>query len=174
LGRPQLAAQLQADPRRAAAQFERADVPLLYWTAASWASLIGLSKDSAESLAELPAMEALIDRALELDESFERGAIHTFLIAYETVRQGAGDPDARARAHFARAVELSGGADAAPFVALAEAVSVPRERREEFEALLTQALAIDVERAADNRLANLVMQRRARWLLARADRLFTP
>ena len=44
------------------------------------------------------AVEALIDRALALDESFDRGAIHTFLISYEMVRQGAtGDPAERAR-----------------------------------------------------------------------------
>lgn len=151
-----------------------ADAPLLYWTAASWGGLIALSKGSPEALAELPAMEALIDRALELDESLERGAIHTFLIGYESVRQGAaGDPAGRARKHFARAVELSAGADAAPFVALAEAVCVSEQRRAEFEALLRQALAVDLERTPQNRLANLVAQRRARWLLGRTDRLFS-
>jgi predicted anti-sigma-YlaC factor YlaD len=152
----------------------QSDVALLYWTAASWAGLIALSKDSPETLAELPALEALMDRALALDESFERGAIHTFLIGYETVRQGGrGDPAKRAAAHFVRALELSGGADAAAFVAMAEAVSVPQQRRAEFEALLRQALSIDPDRHPENRLANLVSQRRARWLLARTERLFT-
>lgn len=173
LRRPDVAHELQHDPRRAAAQFGQADVALLYWTAVSWGALIGLTKDSPESLADLPAMEALIDRALELDESFDRGAIHTFLIGYESVRPAGGDPASRARSHFARAVDLSAGADAAPFVALAESVSVPEQRRDEFEQLLKQALGIDVDRHPENRLANLVSQRRARWLLARSGRLFT-
>lgn len=173
LRRPDIARELQQDPRRAAAQYGRADAALLYWTAASWGGLIGLSKDHPESLADLPVMEALIDRALELDESFERGAIHTFLIAYESVRPGVGgDPASRARMHFARAVELSAGGDPAPFVALAESVSVPEQRRDEFQELLRQALAIDGDRHPENRLANLVSQRRARWLLARTGRLF--
>jgi predicted anti-sigma-YlaC factor YlaD len=147
------------------------DVELLYWTSAAWASYIALAKNDVEALADLPAVEAMIDRALALDERFERGAIHTFLVGYEMARQGAGgDPAERARRHFARAVELSGGADAAPFVALAESVCVPAQQRAEFEALLERALRID---AADNRLANLVMQRRARWLRSRTDRLFT-
>jgi predicted anti-sigma-YlaC factor YlaD len=154
--------------------FTVSDVPLLYWTAASWGALIGLSKDKPEVLAELPLVEALLDRALELDESFERGAIHTFLIAYEPVRQGApGDAAERARRHFARAMALSRGWDAAPLVALAEAVCVPQQQRAEFEALLKRSLAIDLDRNPQNRLANLVAQRRARWLLARAERLFT-
>jgi len=154
--------------------FTREDVPLLYWTAAAWGALIALSKDKPETLAELPMMEALIDRALELDESFEGGALHTFLIGYEPVRQGApGDPAQRARRHFARALELSGGSQAAPLVALAEAVCVQQQERAEFEALLRRALAIDVDRNPGQRLANLVAQRRARWLLSRTDRLFT-
>jgi len=64
-------------PRRAAAKFGRADVALLYWTAAAWGALIGLSKDSPESLAELPAMEALIEfgrpRAVQLAVLIDRG-----------------------------------------------------------------------------------------------------
>lgn len=147
------------------------DVELLYWTAASWASFIALSKNDPEALADLPAVERMIDRALALDEGYERGAIHTFLISYEMVRQGAkGDPAQRAQHHFARAVELSGGSDAAPFVAFAEAVCIPAQRRAEFEKLLDRALGAE---AGDNRLANLVMQRRARWLRSRTDRLFT-
>jgi predicted anti-sigma-YlaC factor YlaD len=173
LGRDGFTSRLHADPHGTVATLTRADVPLLYWTAVSWGALIGLSKDDPETLAQLPVMEALILRALQLDESFDRGAIHTFLIAYETARFGPrGDPAARARAHFARAVELSGGKDAAPFIALAESVCVRQQRRAEFEALLAQALSIDVSQPEPNRLANLVAQRRARRLLARADLLF--
>src|SRR5256885_5563918 len=99
---PGIALELQNEPRRAVAKFGPGDVPLLYWTAAAWGALIGLSKDSPELLAELPAMEALIDRAAELDESFERGAIHTSLIGYETARPSAiRDATRRARLHFA-------------------------------------------------------------------------
>ena len=71
--------------------------------------------------------------------------------------------------HFARALELSGGREAAPFVALAEAVCVPAQRRAEFDALIDEALRVQ---GGESRLANLVMQRRARWLRARTDRLF--
>ena len=171
LNRPDFERRLRADPRRAAAALPAADVPLLYWTAAAWGALIGLSKDQPDVLGELPIVEALMDRALELDESFERGAIHSFMIGYESVRQDrAGDPALRSRRHFARAMQLSGGTDAAPLLALAEAVCVPQQRRAEFEALLHKALQIQ---DGNNRLANAIAQRRARWLLSRADHLFT-
>jgi len=149
------------------------DPALLYWTGAAWAAWIGLSKDRPEAIADLPEVTALMERALARDESFDRGALHTFFITYEMARPDGGrGAETRARRHFARAVELSGGDDAAPYVALAEAVCVPLQRREEFERRLRQALAIDPSRRPEGRLANLVAQRRARWLLARTDRLF--
>jgi predicted anti-sigma-YlaC factor YlaD len=164
---------LLAHPKAAARAATRADVPLLYWTGAAWAAAISLAKDQPELVAQIPAMEALMDRALELDEGYGGGAIHTFLISYEMSRQGApGEPAARARRHFERALALSAGKDAGPLVALAEAVAVKRQDLKEFESLLSRALAIDPEASPERRLLNLVMQRRARWLLSQKAELF--
>ena len=60
---------------------------------------------------------------------------------------------------------------AAPYVACAEQVCVAQQKRKEFEELLNKALAIDVDQKPDARLENLIMQRRAKWLLGRADDL---
>jgi hypothetical protein len=149
-------------------------VPLLYWTAAAWGSAISLSKDDPETVADQPLVEALIDRALELDEAFDSGAVHAFLVTYEPSRPGLGATQSaeRARKHLGRAVELSGGKLASPWVAFAETVSVSQQNKKEFQALLQQALAVDVNARTEWRLANLIAQRRARWLLGRADQLF--
>ncbi len=166
-------ADLREDPKAAVRAATKADVPLLYWTAAAWGGAISLSKDNPDLVADQPIMEALIDRALELDESFDGGAIHSFLIGYEGSRHGGeGDPAVRSRKHFERAMELSKGFQAGPLISLAEAVSVQKQDRKEFQALLERALAIDTNAKPEFRLANLVMQRRARWLLARADQFF--
>jgi len=131
------------------------------------------SKDNPDLIADQPVVEALIDRAYKLDPDFEAGAIDSFLVAYEPSRQGAkGDPLARSREHFARAVALSHGQLAGPYVSLAETVSVQKQDRAEFQSLLNHALAIDADAKLEWRLENLVMQRRARWLLARVDELF--
>jgi predicted anti-sigma-YlaC factor YlaD len=164
---------LRANPRVAVQVTTLRDVPLLYWTAAAWGAAISISKDDPDLVADQPQVEALVDRALELDEAFDDGAIHSFLISYEPSRQGApGDPAARSRAHFDRVVELTGGQMAGPYVSLAEAVSIPAQDRQEFEALLRRALEIDPDARTEWRLANLIMQRRARWLLSRVDELF--
>ncbi len=149
------------------------DVPFLYWTAASWAGAISMSKDNPELIGELPLVEALIDRALYLNESYDWGAIHSFLIAYEMIRPDAsGDPKERARKHFDRAVQLSGKGLASPMVTLAESVSIQEQNLQEFENLLSLALRIKVDVRPEWRLVNLIMQQRARWLLSRTDELF--
>ncbi|HXR09107.1 MAG TPA: TRAP transporter TatT component family protein [Candidatus Acidoferrum sp.] len=172
-GHPGFTEALLAHPKAAAQGAGKRDVALLYWTACAWAGAISLSKDNPDLVAQVPAMEALIDRALQLDESFDHGAIHGFLIAYEMSRQGAaGDAADRARQHFERAMALSGGKEAAPLLALAESVAVQKQDVQQFDSLLQQALAINPDANPETRLVNLVMQRRARWLLSRKAELF--
>lgn len=164
---------VRSDPRHGLEQLTQSDVPLLYWTAASWGLAISLSKDQPEAVADLPIVETMMDRALELDESFERGAIHSAMITLEMNRAaGVTGRGARARRHFDRAVELSEGKLASPFVTFAEAVSVETQNRAEFETLLGRALAIDADARPEWRLENRIAQRRARWLLTQVDDLF--
>lgn len=164
---------LAIDARKAVAMMKKSDVPQLYWTAAAWGAAVSLSKDDPAIISTIPQMEALIDRAAQLDESWGDGAIHGFLINYEMNRQGAtGDPINRARKHFERAVELTHGQQAGPFVTYAEAVCVEKQDAKQFEELLNRALAINPDAHTESRLVNLVMQRRARWLLLKKEDLF--
>lgn len=164
---------LRLDPERAVRKLRKPDVALIYWTAASWGAAIAVLKDNPDLIADLALVEALMDRAYALDADFDQGAIHTFLISYESSRQGAeAGAEARARAHFERAMELTDGQHAGPLLALAEAVSVQNQDVKEFTELLNRALAIDPNARPEWRLVNLVMQQRAKWLLSRAEDLF--
>jgi len=164
---------LANDPAVVLAATAREQVPLLYWTALAWAAAISLGKDSPSLVAGLPAVDALVTRAAALDPDYGEGALHSFLIGYEMSRPNAA-PDAaqRARRHFMRAVELSKGRHAGPYVSLAESVAVASRDRREFESLLNSALAVDTGARPEWRLANLIIQRRALWLRTRADELF--
>jgi predicted anti-sigma-YlaC factor YlaD len=164
---------LAADARQAVTKMKKSDVPQLYWTAAAWGAAISLGKDDPALIGEIPQMEALIDRAAELDPDWGDGAIHAFLINYEMTRQGVtGDPAERAKIHFERAVELTRGEQAGPFVTYAEAVCLGKQAVVQFEELLNRALAINPDTHPETRLVNLIMQRRARWLLANKEDLF--
>jgi predicted anti-sigma-YlaC factor YlaD len=170
---PEFETSLRKNPLEAVALADEEDVPLLYWTAVSWLAAIGLSVDDPAMVGDLTIVEALIDRALELNESYDSGSIHSFLITYEMIRQGGiGDPADRAREHFSRAIELSEGQMVSPYLALAEAVSISENDQKEFTDLLEKALAINPDDRPEWRLTNLIYQKRARWLLGRTDLLF--
>src|SRR3972149_3579415 len=62
-------------------------------------------------------------------------------------------------------MELGGGRKIPPLVTFAGTVSVSTQNREEFLGLLSRALAFDARgEAPEFRLANLLAQRKARWL----------
>lgn len=165
--------QFRRDPAAAAATLTRADVPLAYWAAASLGSAISLGKTEPALVARQDEFSALVERAVALDPGWGDGMLRELLMAYELARPGGGPAAiARARALFDQIVAETRGRHAAPFVSLAESVSVQEQNRAEFVRLLEQALAIDTAKTPKNRLANVVMQERARWLLSRIDELF--
>ena len=169
---PGLRARLVAAPGDTLKEMEEAEIDVLYWTGASWGGAIALGLDQPALVADLPVVRALMDWVLEIDEGFGDGAIHEVLVVLESVPEAMGGSTERARRHFERAVELSRGRSAGPYVSLATSVSVKNQDRDEFTRLLEQALAIDPNETPRLRLANLIAQKRARHLLATVDELF--
>ena len=163
---------LEVNPENALAEMDDRDVDLLYWTGAAWGAAISLGLDRPDLLVDVPAVRALMNRALALQEGYGDGAIHEALIVLDGLPEAMGGSPELARVHFERAVELSGGAHAGAYVALAETVAVPAQDAAEFRSLLARALDIDLEAAPLSRLANLVAQRRADLLLERIGDYF--
>lgn len=163
-------AKLEQAPIPAVMVLNKQDLPLTYWTAASLGLAISASRDDVSMLARIPEVEALINRALELDEKWRDGALHEFSIVLAAAKAGQPDYERMSR-HYQRALELSRGKSAGLYVAYAEAASVPRQQKDEFQNLLEKALSIPLEDNKDVRLLNEVAQRRARWLLDRSDDL---
>jgi predicted anti-sigma-YlaC factor YlaD len=168
---PGIGPQLQKDPEAALKRAEKKDVPLLYWTAASWGAALSLSMQP-ELTVDFPIVRALVERALALDESWGNGSLHETMITLESLGDALGGSEARAREQFKRAVELQKGSSAGPYVALATGISVTKQDRAEFEKLMNEALGVDPDNVPALRLQNLIMQRRARALLAHVDTLF--
>lgn len=169
-GDPALLATAPAELLAAARQ---RDVPLLYWSAAALGLLVGVSRDDAALLARLPEVKALLGRALELEESWDAGALHEFSIVLAAAAPRPASADELAR-HYERALELSQGHRAGLFVAYAQALAIPSQRPELFRELLERALAVDPDAEPSRRLANQVARQRARWLLDHQDEFFVP
>jgi len=169
---PNMRQKLAQDPKPALAKTVKKDVPDLYWTAAAWGSAISLGKDQMDLVADVPIVDALIHRALELDEPWDAGSLTEFMIAFETRGDAQGGSLDRARTYFDRTMELAQGKRISPLVSLAENVSITIQNRAEFEKLLDEAIAFDCDKYPETRLVNLLAQKHARQLKALAGSLF--
>jgi predicted anti-sigma-YlaC factor YlaD len=169
---PKFRQNLMLDPKVALAKTVKKDVPDLYWTAAAWGSAISLGKDQMDLVADVPRVDALIHRALELDEAWDTGSLTEFMIAFESRGDAQGGSLDRARTYFTRTTELAKGKRISPLVSLAENVSITNQNRAEFDTLLDEALAFNCDTYPESRLVNLLAQKRARQLKALAGSLF--
>ena len=147
------------------------DLPLLYWTAAALGLAISTATDDASMLARLPEVEALLNRAIELEPTWDEGALYDFQVVFASSRPGAQDREL-IESSYHKALELSGGANAGLYVSYAEAVAIPNQNVTLFRDMMNKALAVDVDKDPANRLRNALAHRRAQWLLDRTEDLF--
>ncbi|HVP17542.1 MAG TPA: TRAP transporter TatT component family protein, partial [Spirochaetia bacterium] len=126
-------------------------------------------------LVTVPRATALLRQVDAWNDSYGRGAVHEIFISYYgSAPPDLGGSEGKARAEFSRAVEISRGLAAGPYVALASSVSVKNQNLAEFRELLDKALAVDVNVNAvrSQRLTNVINQKKARWMLDHVDRFF--
>jgi predicted anti-sigma-YlaC factor YlaD len=163
---------LRQDPDAALSRMSKKHIPLIYWTAAAWAAAFAINKADSDLSADQSLMDKMMRRALTLDDGWGLGSIHDFFISWEGGRVSAGGSYEKARHHFEHSIALSEGLSVVPYVSFAEVVAVGTQNKKEFQQLLETALKIDVNKRLNQRLANMVSQRRARWLITRIDELF--
>ncbi len=138
------------------------------------ASLAYIIKHSSDytAIAMLPYSQALLERYLEINDGSDDATIHTYLGTLNTLLPASlgGEPE-QGRAHFERAIELSGGRNLGAKVEFAEGYARLLYERELHDKLLNEVLAADPVDSG-NTLLNVLAQRRAEELLASADDYF--
>ena len=148
------------------------DVPVLYGFGAAWAGWVQAHSEDWGAIAEIPKIEALMQRVLELDDAYEDGAAHLYLGVLLTQRPASlgGQPE-QARQHFERALELSGGRNLMAKVLYARQYARLVFDRPLHDRLLEEVVAADPE-APGLTLSNTLAQAQARALLADAEAYF--
>jgi hypothetical protein len=144
----------------------------LYSYAVAWLSYLEATSEDWTAVAELPWVEAVLERALALDETYEEGALHAYLGILNSLRPPAlgGKPDV-AREHFERAIELSGGRDLSIKVEYARRYARLVFDQELHDRLLTEVLDAPVD-APGKTLFNVLAKQEAQTLLASSKEYF--
>lgn len=158
---------------QALAKLDARAVPALFWTASSWGKWIELQLDDPARLAELPRVEALMQRVLALDETYYHGGAHVFFGVYYGGRAPMfGGDFARAARHFDRAAALSHNRLLWVEVYRARYLLRQMGDRAAFHATLKRVLDAPASVDPDLNLANALARKQAAALLAQEEDLF--
>ena len=154
-------------------EFGKRDVPALYWTANNWMAWIALNLDNPEVLLDVPRVEAMLLRAVELDETYYYGGAHATLGAFYASRAKAigGDPE-KARYHFHRAFKLSHSKLLFVHLLYAQYYAYQIQDRDLFVKTLEAVVATPVDYFPEKNFANEIAKRKASVLLQDVDMYF--
>ncbi len=151
------------------------DAPYLYWIGMSWMAAFTTDSFDMSLSVSSPKAVKLISKVLELDETLENGGAHEFFISYYgSLPAAMGGSEKKAREHFKKALEISKGANASTYLALATSVAVNNQDKREFLSLLEQALNVDIEKSPSTKTLNIISQRKAKWLVEHVDDIIYP
>lgn len=152
---------------------EKIHVPQLFWAGSIWGTWIAQGPDGVEGMADLPKVEALMNRVLELDPGFYYGGPHLFkgiLLSVRPVQFG-GDLK-KAEFHFQKALVFSKGTFLMTSVYYAQYYAKQRLDRDLFVQTLTKVLSTPADIEPDLTLINTLAHQKAKKLLAEVDEFF--
>ena len=147
-------------------------VGFLFWGAYGWATWIRFQEGAPGALADLPAIEHIMLRVVELDDSYYYGGAHIFLGAYYSSRpQMYGGKPQDSRKHFERALVISDRKFLLAQVTYAETYARLVFDKKLYQDLLNEVLDQPLE---DNKMAssNKLAQVMARKLLDATEEFF--
>ncbi len=150
------------------------DIAILFWTANTWASWITVHPDSILAISDLSHVVAAMNRVLELDETYQDGAVHLFFGMYYAVQPaGLGRDLKKSHDHFQNAIRLAGPEAMLPRVLYARYYARANFDEELFTELLEGVLASPVEFSDPNlNLMNAIARDRAAEYLSQINELF--
>lgn len=149
------------------------DLPALFWTAFSWAGYLNLSLDDPAAIVELPRVEAIMHRVMELDSTFFYGGAQLFLGSMYGLkpRMLGGNPE-RAKDYFERNLKLTDGRFLLTYVYLAEYYAAKTLDEKAFDEYLETVLETPVEVLEEMPLLNAIAKKKAHFLMKRKEKLF--
>ncbi len=154
-------------------KFIKKDVPALFWTANNWANWINLNFTDPAALADLPKVQSIMQRVLELDESYFFGGVHLFFGTIYAVRPPLlGGNIEKARQHFDRCFEFCQEKFLLPYVYYARFYATRTLDEELFSNTLSKVLRTPDDVLAEQRLPNAIAKQKAKRLLEQIEQFF--
>jgi len=157
----------------ATADLGKPAVPALFWSASCLAKWIDLNRDDVAGIANLASAATLMNRVLELDDSYYYGGAHLFFGVYYGGRSPMfGGNFELAERHFRRAGEINRGRLLMVDLLQAEYLYRQQLNRTAFNDKLLYILDAPPGLYPEMALVNAISKQRAGYLLALEDEWF--
>ncbi len=143
--------------------FDKDDVDALFWTGYSWIARVNVSKDIPDMVADLFIGEVMLERVLELDDTYEHGLAHVILGAYHARSPLAELDDAKQQ--FERALQINHGDLLVTKFQFARTYYCFKGDKANYEKLLHEVVDAG-DPMPTQRLSNTIAQRRAKRYLS--------
>jgi hypothetical protein len=151
---------------------EASDVNALYGLGSGWASWIQANSSDWNGIADIPKVQALMERVVQLSPDYDSGSAHLYLGVLYTLRpESMGGKPELGRQHFESAIELSRGRNLSAKVLFARQYARLVFDRPLHDQLLTDVVDSD-PKASGFTLSNVLAQEEAHTLLTDADEYF--
>ena len=151
----------------------KSDVATMFWTASNWGKWIDMHRDDPDALAQLPRATALMQRVIELEETFYYGGAHMFFGVYYGSRAPTiGGNFKKSRAYFDRARKITNGKLLIPDLLQAQYLARQEFDRKEFHRLLSGVVNAPDNLMPELGLQNQIAKRKAAALLKRENEWF--
>ena len=149
------------------------DVAAMFWTASNWAKWIDMHRDDAEAIAQLARATALMQRVLELDDTFYFGGAHMYFGVYYGSRAPLlGGNFAKSRQHFDRAREITDSKLLIVDLLQAQYLARQQQDQEDFHNRLMAVLDAPDDLMPEVALQNQIAKRKAALLLNKESEWF--
>jgi hypothetical protein len=157
---------------RKLAKTKSKDVSALYGFGSAWASWIQANAGDWNAIADIPRVQAIMERVVLLRPAYESGGAHLYLGVLYTLRpKSMGGRPELGRRHFESAIELSRGRNLTAKLLFARQYARLVFDRPLHDQLLNEIVNTDPD-ASGFTLSNVLAQEEARELLADADEYF--
>lgn len=151
---------------------KKKDVPVLFALGNAWASWIMANRDDFDAIADISHIELIMQRVIELDETYRDGAAHLYLATLSTfLPPSVGGRPEEGKAHFEKAVLLCRDKNLMVKVLYAKLYARLIFDRTLHDQLLNEVIASDPH-IPGYTLVNTWAQKQAHELIISADEYF--
>ncbi|MCP4723710.1 MAG: hypothetical protein GY863_01675 [bacterium] len=148
------------------------DLPVLFWTANSWASYINLNRTDMEALADQSYVDVLMQKVIEIDENYFFASSHMYFGIVLGERGIAGGDLEKSREHFEKCFEITANKFLLAYVMYAQYYAINAFDEDVFVSALKKVLDTPADVLPGYQLLNVIAKKKAEKLLKNKDEYF--